>query len=76
MTEERRKDLVKVVHKMAEEARISVRQLRQKVHDQLKEEPNETLRESLQNQLQKEVDKANDKIEELRKNKEDEVMKV
>lgn len=76
MTEERRKDLQKIVHKLSEEARISVRQHRQKVHDQLKEEKDETLRKTLQDQLQKEVDRMNEKIDEARKKKEEEVMKI
>lgn len=76
MTEERRAQLVKLVQKLAEEARISVRQSRQKAHDAIKVDPNETLRNGLQNELQKEVDKANDKIDEYRKKKEDEVMTI
>lgn len=76
MTEERRSQLVKIVQKLAEEARISIRQARQKAHDAIKADPNETLRNSLQNELQKEVDKANEKVDELRKKKEEEVMTV
>lgn len=76
MTEERRAQLVKVVHKQAEEARISIRQARQKAQDAIKQDPNETLRNSLQDQLQKEVDKANGKVDELKDKKEEEVMKV
>ncbi len=76
MTEERRAQLVKIVQKLAEEARISVRQSRQKAHDAIKADPNETLRNSLQNELQKEVDKANEKVDELRKKKEEEVMTI
>ena len=66
----------KMVHKLAEESRISLRQARQKVHDQLKEEANETLKGSLTAHLQKEVDAMNLKIDELRKRKEEEVMKI
>ncbi len=76
MTEERRQQLVKIVHKLAEEARISVRQARQKAHDLIKQDPNETLRNSLQNELQKAVDKANERIDDVREKKEEEVMKV
>lgn len=76
MTEERREQLKKVVMKLAEEARISVRQARQKTHDMIKQEQNETLKDSLIDQLQKEVDKANAQIDELREKKEVEVMKV
>lgn len=76
MTEERRAQLGKLVHKMAEEARISVRQARQKALDVIKQDPNETLRASLEKHLQTEVDKANEKIDVLRDKKEEEVMKV
>lgn len=76
MTEERRKELVKIVQKLSEEARISVRQARQKALDAIKQDPNETLRASMEKQLQAEVDKSNGKIDELRKQKEEEVMKV
>ncbi len=76
MTEERREQMKKLVHKLAEDARISVRQNRQKAHDAIKQDPNETLRTSLESQLQKAVDKANEQIDEVRKKKEEEVMKV
>lgn len=76
MTEERRIQLGKIVHKLAEEARISVRQARQKAHDAIKQDPNETLRGSLEKQLQTEVDSINGHIDDLRKKKEEEVMKV
>lgn len=76
MTEERREQLKKLVHKLAEEARISVRQARQKSQDAIKQDPNETLRGSLDKQLQTEVDKANAKIDDLRGKKDEEVMTV
>ena len=37
LTEERRKDLVKVVHKIIEEGRISIRNLRREANEQLKD---------------------------------------
>jgi len=76
MTTERREQLKKIVHTVAEESRISVRQARQKALDAIKQDPNETLRKSLESQLQKEVDAANAKIDDLRKAKEEEVMKI
>ncbi len=76
MTEERREQLKKIVQKLAEEARISIRQHRQKSHDQLKEEKDETLRKTLLEYLQKEVDKANEQIDEVRVKKEEELMKI
>lgn len=76
MTEERREQMKKLVHKMAEDARISIRQARQKAQDAIKQDANETVKNSLTDQLQKAVDKANERVDELRKAKEEEVMKV
>lgn len=76
MTEERRTSLVKIVHQLAEEARISVRQHRQDANDTIKEEKDEDVRYTLQEQLDKSVKSANDKIEESMKQKEQEVMTV
>lgn len=77
MTEERRKELVKVVQRLAEEAKITLRQHRQAVLDKIKtEEKDEDARFTQQDDLQKLVDKANLQIEDLRKKKEQEVMTV
>lgn len=76
MTEERRKDLVKIVHKLAEEGRISIRQVRQHAHDKIKEEKDEDVKRTLEGTLQKEVDAANTKIDDVRKKKEEEIMKI
>lgn len=78
MTEERRKDLVKVVKQLAEEAKISVRQQRQEVHSSVKkdEERTEDEHRDFENDVQKEVDKANKEIEEMASKKEEEVMTV
>jgi len=77
MTEERRKELTKVVQKLSEEAKITLRQHRQAVLDKIKtEEKDEDARFTQQDELQKLVDKANEQIEELRKKKEQEVMTV
>lgn len=76
MTEERRKELQKIVHKLAEEARISLRQHRQKAVDAIKQDKDEDVRSTLEGILQKEVDAFNEKIDAARKHKEEEVMKV
>jgi len=77
MTEERREQLKKVVHQLAEDARISLRQQRQQVHDDIKDnEKEEDRRYTLLEELEKVVKEANDKIEESRKAKEEEVMTV
>jgi len=77
MTEERREQLKKLVNQFAEEARISVRQQRQKVHDQIKEEESdEDARYTGLDLLEKAVKEANDKIEKSKGRKEEEVMTV
>jgi len=81
LTEERRKDLSKVVHRLAEESRISVRNVRQKAHDKVKEmEKNKELTEdqvkSFQKKLQDKVDATNLEIEKMSKSKENDIMTV
>ncbi|MDD4628283.1 MAG: ribosome recycling factor [Candidatus Peribacteraceae bacterium] len=77
MTEDRRRDLSKIVNKLSEEAKISVRQQRQVVLDMIKtEEKDEDARYSQQEELQKLVEKANTQIEDLKKKKEAEIMTV
>jgi ribosome recycling factor len=81
LTEERRRDLTKVVHRMTEEARISVRNARQKAQDKAKEmEKNKELTEDqvkgFQKKLQDKVDATNLEIEQSAKTKENDVMTV
>ena len=77
MTEERRTQLKKVVHTLAEEARISIRQKRQDIHDAIKANTkDEDERYSLLELLQKAVEDANKKIEEVMKKKELEIMTI
>lgn len=81
LTEERRKDLVKVVNKLAEEARISIRHSRQKALDGMRamEKEGKTTEDQIkvfEKKLQEKVDKANQEIEMVAKNKEKEVMTV
>lgn len=77
MTEERRLQLVKHVHQLAEEGRISIRQQRQTAHDTIKdEEKDEDVKFTLLEELEKAVKGANEKIEESKKAKEEEVMTV
>ena len=81
LTEERRQELSRVVHRLAEEARISVIQARQKVHDQIKEghkngEMTDDDKTSAEKKLQEKVDEVNKTIEDLAKSKESDVMKV
>lgn len=81
LTEERRRDLTKVVKKLAEEARIGVRTARHDAHDILKdlESKSEITEDDLRGsvkKLQDKVDAMNVKIEELSKQKEQDIMTV
>lgn len=81
LTEERRRDLVKVLGRMAEEARISVRNIRQTVMTQLKRMEHEgEMTEDEQNKaekdLQEAVNKINLQIDEQARKKEEAIMTV
>lgn len=81
LNEERRKDLVKVVKKKAEEGKVAVRNVRHKIHDDLKAQLKDhkiTEDESkrLQEQLQKLTDRFVKDIDQLVTAKEKEIMEV
>jgi ribosome recycling factor len=81
LTEERRKELVKVVRKYAEDARIAVRNIRRDANDQFKREEKEgNLSEDeskkLQNLNQELTDKSIEQIDALLGKKEEEIMEV
>lgn len=81
LTEERRADLTKHVRKLAEDARISVRNARQDVHNKFKEmkadgEITEDDLHGNEKKLQLKVDEFNGNIDELTKVKEQDVMTV
>jgi ribosome recycling factor len=81
LSEERRKDLVKLVHKFAEEARIAVRNVRRDANDHLKklEKNHEISEDQLKDYLddvQKLTDEHIKKIDEVMKAKEEEILKV
>ncbi|WP_022852451.1 ribosome recycling factor [Thermodesulfatator atlanticus] len=81
LTEERRKELVKMVRKIAEEARIAVRNIRRDVLDDLKElkkegEISEDDFYRAQDQLQKITDEYIGKIEKILEQKEKDIMTV
>lgn len=81
LTEERRRDLTKVVSRLAEEARITVRHVRQKAHDQMRDmEKRSAITEDQarngEKKLQEKVDGINGEIEMMAKNKEKDVMVV
>ena len=81
LTEERRKELAKVVHKDAEAGRIAVRNLRRDANNALKEAlKKKTVSENDERRAQDEVQKLTDRfiaeIDRLLKEKEAELMSV
>jgi len=78
LNEQRRKELVKVVHKLAEEARIGIRHARTAARDQLKklEKTSEDEQKRAEKELQRVHDDYISKIDELLKGKEAEIMEV
>ena len=78
LNEERRRDLVKVVHKLAEEGRIAVRHARTDGRDKLKkvEGVSEDDKKHAEKDLQKMHDDYIHRIEDLIKAKEAEIMEV
>ncbi len=81
MTEERRRETVKIAKNMVEEAKVSIRNARQdSLKDIKKGKDEKTLSEddvkSYEKDLQKLVDDANEKTEEMFKKKEVDIMKI
>lgn len=81
LTEERRREYVKVLHKMAEEARVSVRHARKEANDEVKRlqkdgEVSEDEARRRQDEVQKATDRHIETIDELLRHKEAEVMEV
>lgn len=79
LSEERRKELIKVVHKMAEEARVAVRNIRRNILDELKKEQKESKiteddLHKLSDEVQKITDKHIEKIDQIVKAKEKDIM--
>ena len=81
LTEERRKQLAKAVGKLAEDARVSVRNVRREANDKLKalakeKKISEDEERRGHDQIQKATDRFTARIEELTKKKEQEVLTV
>lgn len=81
LTEERRKDLVKVVGKYAEESRVQIRNIRRDANDQLKkaEKDGELTEDGLrtsQDNVQKETDKYIAEVDRLAGEKEKAILEV
>jgi len=81
LTEERRREYVRLLHKLAEEGRVAVRQSRKDANDEVKaRQKKEGLSEDDIRREEKEVQKLTDqyiaRVEEMLKHKEAEVMEV
>jgi ribosome recycling factor len=81
LTEERRKELVKVVHRVAEEGRVAVRNIRRDVMQDLRElkkegEAGSDEEHHGETELQKQTDSAIGEIDSLLKGKEEEILEV
>lgn len=77
LTEERRKELTKQVRAMAEDAKVSIRNIRHDANEDIeKEEISEDEQKNLQNRVQDLVNKYNKLIDEKTKEKENELMTV
>jgi len=81
LTEERRREFVRVLHKMAEDGRIAVRHARKEANDEIKQrqkegEFSEDEARRQQDEVQKLTDQFIARVEELLKHKEAEVLEV
>jgi ribosome recycling factor len=79
LTEERRKQLAKTVHKQAEETRVAIRNIRREANDKLKalakdKKVSEDEERRGHEQIQKTTDKFIAKVDELLKKKEQEIL--
>ena len=81
LTEERRRELAKDIKKMAEEAKVAIRNIRRDEMDEAKDllknkDISEDEEKSLEDKIQKETDKYVAKIDEIAEKKEKEIMSV
>jgi len=81
MTEERRREMVKVVHGVAEEGRVAIRNIRRDIMSDLRDlkkegEAGEDDERRAETDLQKETDAAIAEIDSLLKGKEEEILEV
>lgn len=81
MTEERRKEMVKVVHGVAEDGRVAIRNVRRDIMSDLRElkkegEAGEDDERRAEAALQKQTDEAIAEIDSLLKGKEEEILEV
>ena len=81
LSEERRQELVKITKKIAEEGRVSIRQVRRETNENLKKlEKDKVMSEDERERTQEDIQKLTDKyiaeVDELLKHKEEAIMEV
>jgi len=81
LTQERRQDLAKTIHKKGEESKVAIRSIRREANEAFKKDKkNSDITEDDYNDLEKEIQSATDdfikKIDEIVKDKEKEIMEV
>lgn len=76
MTEDKRKELLKVVGQKCENARIEIRKVREDFKASIKEEKDEDLKNSNLEELDEITKEFNEKIENFRKKKEEDLMTI
>lgn len=81
LTEERRQELVKLLGKISEEARIKIRKVREKAINEIEEKEkrgdiSEDDKFRAKDEVQGEIDKANERIDEIYGKKEKSIMEV
>jgi len=81
LNEERRKEIVKMLNKKAEEAKVAIRSAREEVWDEIQEkvregELDEDAKFTGKDRLQELVDEFNSQVESIRARKEKEIMEV
>ena len=81
LSEERRREIIKILHEKVEECRVSIRRQREEIWRQIQDlEKEKSISEDdkfkAKDELQKLIDGYNERIEEMKKNKEEAIMKV
>ena len=78
LTEETRKGFCKEVDKMAEEAKVAIRNVRRDVNEKIKKDKSipEDLSKSYLDDIQKETDKSIENVDNLAKSKQKEIMTI
>ncbi len=81
LTEERRRDLIKLVHKLGEDTKVAIRNIRREANDLIKkQEKDKQISEDESRQLSSRIQKTTDdsikSVDEILKTKEKEVMEI